>query len=428
MKVAFHTLGCKVNQNDTHGLEILFKNHGYSIVPFKAGADIYIINTCAVTSVGEQKSRQIIRKAVQYNPEAIVVVTGCYAQTSSGEIAGIPGVNLVVGMADRPRLVELVTDFQKNFQNQLTVNEIDSVWTDLSVSDPGERTRAMLKIEDGCDEFCSYCIVPYARGRVRSMPLIKVRQEFLNLVAKGYREIVLTGIHLGQYGKDLGITLYDLLQELLKIKGEYRIRLGSLEPHDLGKELIDIITGNHIICQHLHIPLQSGSDVILQKMNRHYNLEYYAKLIDRIRNGNDLIAVGTDLIVGFPGETDKDFERTCNFITNQNFSRIHVFRYSPRKGTPAALLPQKVPKRTQEERSKQIQLIAAQSSKEYAEKFLNRKVTVLIEEKNNEYWTGLSGEYIRVFVKSDLNLKNTLQSVLVNEIKNNQLAGTIVFK
>jgi MiaB-like tRNA modifying enzyme len=428
MKVALHTLGCKVNQNDSQAIADLFKDRGHDIVPFKAGADIYIINTCAVTKVSEQKSRQTIRKGMDLNPKAIVVVTGCYAQTAPQEIAGLPGVNLVVGIADRPRLVELVTEFAENYRNQVNVSPIADItgWHDLTVSDPGDRTRAMLKVEDGCNEFCAYCIVPYARGRVRSMPLSQAIRDYKNLAAKGFREIVLTGIHLGQYGKDIGLDLHALLAELVKVEGCNRIRLGSLEPKDLTPELLDLVADNPKICQHLHIPLQSGSDPVLQQMNRNYDLAYFADLVGRVRAKNPFMAIGTDLIVGFPGESATDFAMTCDFIEDQNFSRIHVFRFSPRPGTPAAEMPAKVQKGLQEERSRIIQQIAVTSAERYAKQFLNRPVEVLFEERDADGWGGLSGEYIRVSVQSGLDLKNSLQTVHILQQKNDQLLGKLI--
>lgn len=428
MKIAFHTLGCKVNQNDTESLASLFRERGHEIVPFDEVADVYIINTCAVTNLGERKSRQSIRRATAIRPQPVVVVTGCYAQTASGEVAGIPGVNLVVGMAERPRLAELVEDYCKDHRNLVRVGDIsrERSWIRLPVSHLTERTRATLKVQEGCDQFCSYCIVPLARGRIRSMPLKDAVNEFRVLVDSGYREIVLTGIHLGAYGKDLGLTLADLLQELLKVSGDYRLRLGSIEPHEFDENLLNIILNNNRICQHLHIPLQSGSERILKLMNRHYTLAYYSDLLKRIRRDNPLVAVGTDLIVGFPGETGLDFEDTCGFIIEQAFSRIHVFRFSPRQGTPAASFSGRVTGRIQEERSRKVQAIALQSSAEYASKFIENQVEVLFEEKTATGWTGLSGEYLRTEIATEEDLKNTMKKVLITGASGNILKGDCV--
>jgi threonylcarbamoyladenosine tRNA methylthiotransferase MtaB len=425
MKIAFHTLGCKVNQNDTESMTSLFRERGHEIVPFEAVADVYVINTCAVTNLGERKSRQSIRRAAAIKPRPVVVVTGCYAQTASGEVAGIPGVNLVIGMAERPRLAELVEEYCKDRHNLVRVGDIsrEKSWIKLPVSHLTERTRATLKVQEGCDQFCSYCIVPLARGRVRSLPLVEAFNEFRNLVDSGFREIVLTGIHLGAYGKDRGLTLTDLLMEVLKVPGDYRIRLGSIEPNEFDDRLLNIILNNNRICQHLHIPLQSGSDRILKLMNRHYTVAYYSRLLNRIRRENPLIAIGADLIVGFPGETDSDFEDTCSFLIEQSFSRIHVFRFSPRKGTPAASFPGRVPGGIQEERSRKVQAIALRSSSDYARKFLGKQAEVLLEEKTDAGWTGLTGEYLRAEVTTKEDLKNSIKTLLITGVSGNILKG-----
>jgi threonylcarbamoyladenosine tRNA methylthiotransferase MtaB len=425
MKIAFHTLGCKVNQNDTESMTSLFRERGHEIVPFEAVADVYVINTCAVTNLGERKSRQSIRRAAAIKPRPVVVVTGCYAQTASGEVAGIPGVNLVIGMAERPRLAELVEEYCKDRHNLVRVGDIsrEKSWIKLPVSHLTERTRATLKAQEGCDQFCSYCIVPLARGRVRSLPLVEAFNEFRNLVDSGFREIVLTGIHLGAYGKDRGLTLTDLLMEVLKVPGDYRIRLGSIEPNEFDDRLLNIILNNNRICQHLHIPLQSGSDRILKLMNRHYTVAYYSRLLNRIRRENPLIAIGADLIVGFPGETDSDFEDTCSFLIEQSFSRIHVFRFSPRKGTPAASFPGRVPGGIQEERSRKVQAIALRSSSDYARKFLGKQAEVLLEEKTDAGWTGLTGEYLRAEVTTKEDLKNSIKTLLITGVSGNILKG-----
>jgi threonylcarbamoyladenosine tRNA methylthiotransferase MtaB len=425
MKVAFDTLGCKVNQNDTQSLMAIFQGKGYEIVPFEALAGIYIINTCAVTRVGERKSRQTIRRAIDLNPGAIIVVTGCYAQTSAGEVAGIPGVNLVVGMADRSRIVELVEEFIRSRRNLVSVGEIEksTLWSHRTDEIHTRRTRAFLKIEEGCDQFCSYCIVPYARGRVRSMPPEQVMAEFAALLESGYKEIVLTGIHLGSYGKDSGAGLPGLLKELLTIEGHYRIRLGSIEPNDFGPELIETIMNSPKICRHLHIPLQSGNDRILKLMNRGYDGAYFSDLLVKIREWDPMVAIGTDLIMGFPGETEEDFASTCRFVLAQAFSRVHVFRFSPRQGTPANELPDRVPKAVQEERSKKIQAIASQSFLEYAGRFIGMPVEVLFEEEIAHGWIGLSGEYVKVETRTGENLKNFLGPVLVTGMVGESLVG-----
>lgn len=424
MKVAFHTLGCKVNQNDTESLMTLFQERGYEVVPFGSQADIYVVNTCAVTQTGAGKSRQMIRKAVGFRP-AVVVATGCYPQVSPEEAAQIEGVNLLVGMAERPKIVDLVEEYLTKHTNRLTITEQnDTKWVNLPHSHTMDRTRATLKIEEGCDQFCSYCIIPYARGRVRSMPLEMVRNEFKKLLSLGYKEIVLTGIHLGCYGKDLGLTLADALDALLALEGDFRIRLGSIEPTDFDERLISLVR-HPKVCQYLHIPLQSGSDSVLHRMKRDYDLAYYRDLINRLRAGNPLLGIGTDLIVGFPGETEENFRETVEFLEWATFSRIHVFRYSPRKGTPAAAMPGRIPKSVQEERSHQIIQLAQKTSLEYESRFLDRMVEVLFEEEKDGVWAGLSSEYLTVKVKSDHKLKNCLSPVRVIGIAKDYLIGVL---
>lgn len=429
MKVAFFTLGCKVNQNDSASLAALFQNKGYSVVPFEKSADIYVINTCSVTRTSDRKSAQIIRKAIGLTPGAVVVVTGCFAQMAPEEVSKIPGVNLVVGMAERPRIVELVESFMANRQNLMAICEGDgsnsSFWS-LDTAEATARTRATLKIEDGCEQFCSYCIVPYARGKVRSQPPNLVQEDFRRFLERGFKEIVLTGIHLGSYGKDLGVPFSSLLRELIKIPGDFRIRLGSIEPYDLSNSLLDLITGSDKICQFLHIPLQSGCDRILELMNRDYRTAFYAGLLSNIRARNPLMGIGTDLIVGFPGETEADFQVTRDFILHQNFSRIHVFRFSPRPGTQAATLPDRVPKKVQEARSQIVQQLAAGTAAAFARKFMEKPVRVLFEEQERGVWTGLSGEYLRVHIHSELNLRNSLRMVAVSKVNGNDLEGELL--
>lgn len=427
MKVAFHTLGCKVNQNDTDSLVALFTDKGYEIVPFSEESDIYVINTCVVTGTGESKSRQTIRRAIAANPGAVVVVTGCYAQTAPQVIEGIPGVNLILGMADRPRIVELVESFLAERHNICQVGSLDnSGWFELPPMGSRERTRAMLKIEEGCEDYCSYCIVPYARGKVRSMPPEQLVKAFENLLEQGFQEIVLTGIHLGSYGKDIGVNLQTVLEELLKINGNFRIRLGSLEPHDLGDALLETILNQPQVCQHLHIPLQSGSDRILRRMNRRYSRNEFQALVHKIRQGNSLMSVGTDLIVGFPGETATDFEETCQFLIEQEFSRIHVFKFSPRPGTPAANYPERVSGKIIDERSALVQQIATESAEKFARQFIGKQVHVLFEEQNDGQWQGMSGEYLRVEVTDQRHLKNQLLLARVHAHHKDQLVGILI--
>lgn len=427
MKVAFHTLGCKVNQKDTESLMALFEKRGYEIVPFEAGADIYVINTCAVTATGAQKSRQIIRKAVGFHPRA-VVATGCYPQVSPEEAAKVEGVNLLVGMAERPRIVDLVETYLRGAQNRLQMEKTNcDRWIDLPQGNGLDRTRAVLKIEEGCEEFCTYCIIPYARGKVRSMPPEQVVTNFEALIRQGYKEVVLTGIHLGAYGRDLKLSLGDVLKALLAIKGDFRIRLGSIEPTDFSEALIAQIAANPKICQYLHIPLQSGSDSILRRMHRRYTVNEYRNLLRQLRMKNPLLGIGTDLMVGFPGETEENFDSACQFLREQAFSRIHVFRYSPRRGTPAAKMPGRISRAVMENRSHQVMEIARKSSLDFARRFIGRQIRVLFEEQRENGWLGTSGEYLRIRVETnDQALKNLCRQVIVTGLdRQDELIGEL---
>lgn len=426
LKVGFYTLGCKVNQNDTESLMSLFRQRGYEIVPFGAEADICVVNTCAVTQTGASKSRQMIRKAIGFEPE-VVVATGCYPQVAAAEVGAITGVNLVVGMEERPKIVDLVEEYLQRRENRLQLQgDAQGSWIELPIEHASHRTRATLKVEEGCEQFCSYCIVPYARGKVRSMPLEQAVAGFRHLVASGFKEIVLTGIHIGSYGKDLGLTLAQLLASLLETPGDYRIRLGSIEPLDFDDTLLDLVLTHPKICPYFHIPLQSGSNEILKQMNRHYDRAYYQGLLRYIRKGNPLAGIGTDLIVGFPGETEVNFRETVDFVQRQAFSRMHVFRYSPRKGTPAATLPGRISRGIQEDRSQAILKIAAATMREFAAKFIGREVSVLFEESETGGWTGLSGEYLRVYLPTEENLKNQLIRVIVDRIEGELLVARLI--
>lgn len=340
MKVALTTLGCKVNQFETETMEGLFKQRGYEVVSFEARADVYVINTCSVTSLGDRKSRQIIRRAHRENPQAIVAVCGCYAQVAPDEIRAIEGVRVVLGTKERAHIVDYVEKAMQEDGIQGTITDIMKAKTfeDIPLYDSPERTRAFLKIEDGCQNFCSYCIIPYARGPVKSRLPEHVRREAEKLVAMGFKEIVLTGIHLGAYGRDLpgDITLADACREVLSVPGLKRLRLGSLESIELSPELFALIREDERFCAHLHLPLQAGSDKVLKDMNRHYDTQEFARLIEHIEEEVPGVAISTDIIVGFPGETEEDFEQGLAFVEKMNFARMHVFPYSRRTGTPAA--------------------------------------------------------------------------------------------
>ena len=336
--VAFHTLGCKVNTYESNAMLKIFNEAGYQEVDFKQVADVYVINTCTVTNTGDSKSRQMIRKAIRKNPKATICVVGCYSQTAPEEIEKIEGVGVVLGTQYRSDIVKYVDEHLETGEMVIKVDNVMNLrkFEDLNI-DRFKNTRAFLKIQDGCNNFCTYCIIPYARGRVRSRQKESVLNQAQRLVDNGYVEIVLTGIHTAGYGEDLDdYSFYELLVDLVKIKGLKRLRISSIETSQISDEIIDLIGSNEIIVDHLHVPLQAGSDATLKRMNRKYTTAEYLEKINKIRSYLPNIAFTTDVIVGFPGETDEEFEETYNFIKQVNYSELHVFPYSPRKNTPAA--------------------------------------------------------------------------------------------
>jgi len=401
-RVAFVTLGCKVNQFETEVVEGLFQERGYTVVDFSATAEVYVINTCSVTHLGERKSRQLIRRAVRTNPDAIVVVTGCYAQVSAQEIAAIEGVDIVIGTQDRNRIVDVVEEFSDLRQQRNLVTDIMKAdhFEDIPLLTTPDRTRAFLKIQEGCDNFCSYCIIPYARGPLRSRPLASVRKEAEKLIRAGFKELVLTGIHLGSYGRDLDghTTLADAVRAILSFPDSFRLRLGSVESLEISDDLIHLFQTDPRLCKHLHLPLQAGEDMILAAMNRHYTTEEYRALIRRIEHEIPDIAVSTDIIVGFPGETDEMHENALRFVDSMNFSRMHIFPYSRRQGTPAASFPHQVPEPVKKRRLLAMQQLAERKSSEFAARFIGKRVEVLVETSTEDGAEGLTEQYLRVYI------------------------------
>lgn len=418
-KVAIATLGCKVNQYDSNALAGMFVRRGYRIVDFDETADVYVINTCTVTHIGDRKSRQLIRRAVRKNPGAFVVVTGCYAQVSPGEVKALPGVDLVVGTQERERIVDLVEEALKGRCPRRSAGE---VWEEekefgiLPAPDGGDRVRAFLKIQEGCSSFCTYCIVPYARGPLKSRRPEDVLEEAKGFLARGFKEIVVTGTHAGAYGRDLdGETdLAGLLEALVKLPGLARLRISSVEPQDVGPRLIAVVAAHEKICRHLHIPLQSGDDTILKRMNRRYTSSSYRTLIVSLRRSVPEVAVTTDVMVGFPGETGEQFQKTYAFVREMAFSRLHVFKYSPRRMTPAALMPDQVPAPVKEERSRLLIALGEELARSYALSYAGRVVEVLVEEPSREFpgcFEGLTGNYLRVVFPAPAGLRGELVAV-----------------
>ena len=401
-RVALATLGCKVNQFETESMEGLFKQAGYDIVPFEQQAEVYVINTCSVTSMSDRKSRQMVRRAQHANPQAIIAVCGCYAQVSPEDVKGIEGVRVVLGTKERAHIVDYVEQAAREDGVVLdAVGDIMQAHTfeDIPLYDMPQRTRAFLKIEDGCENFCSYCIIPYARGPVKSRQPEAVRREAEKLVAAGFKEIVLTGIHLGAYGRDLAedVRLVDACRAVLAVPGLRRLRLGSLESLELSPELFALIREDARFCPHLHLPLQAGSDAILQAMNRHYDTAEFARLIANVEREVPGIAVSTDIIVGFPGETEELFQESLDFVARMNFARMHVFPYSRRAGTPAAARKDQVPGPVKKERVHRMQALGARNSEEFHRMFLGQTLDVLFETTTGGITDGLTNNYVRVY-------------------------------
>lgn len=406
--VAFMTLGCKVNQYETETMEGLFRQAGYKTVPFTEIADVYIINTCSVTMLGEKKSRQLVRRAQRQNEAALIAVTGCYAQLAPEVLESLPGVRLVVGTRDRGRIVELVEEAAAGDGILRDVGDIMAADTfeDIPLFSAPARTRAFLKIQEGCQNFCSFCIIPYTRGPLRSRSLASVRQEAGKLLSAGFQEIVLTGIHLGAYGRDLksGVTLVDAARTVLDFDELRRLRLGSLESIELSPELFALLKSDRRFARHLHLPLQAGADPILRAMNRPYNTAAFSRLLEKVREAAPGIAVSTDVIVGFPGETDELFQKSLSFVQRQGFARVHVFPYSRRPGTPAAARSDQVPGAVKKERARLMQAVADEIAAAYHAAFLGATVPVLFETKKNGTADGLTDTYIRVYTDTPVPL------------------------
>lgn len=398
--VAFATLGCKVNQYETEALAEQFVRRGYEVVPFGEPADVYVVNTCTVTHIGDKKSRQLIRRARRANPKAFIVATGCYAQVAPEEVEAV-GVDLVVGTRGREHLAELVDErLGKRDGPRRAVQEFDAAcaFEELPISRTAGRARAYIKVQEGCRDFCTYCIVPYARGPLRSRPAERVLEEAARLTANGYVEIVLTGTHLGAWGRDLPGAPYlaELVARVAEVPGLLRLRLSSIEPLEITPALIDLMASSAVICPHLHIPLQSGDDEILRRMGRRYTTREYALLVEHARSRIRDLAVTTDVMVGFPGETEEQFARSLAFVRRTAFSGLHVFKYSPRRGTPAATFSGQVPAKVKEKRSDVMLALDAELRREFASRYAGRTVEVLVEECVDGRAEGLTGNYLRV--------------------------------
>lgn len=405
--VAFTTLGCRVNQYDTDAMRGLFLQNGYETVDFDEKADIYVINTCSVTNMGERKSRQLIRKAKRTNEKAYIIVTGCYAQLAPDAIAAIEGVNLVIGTNNRHRIVELVEQLDstekqisvvRNIMEQATFEEMPLYGNEI------DKVRAFMKIQEGCNNYCTFCIIPYTRGKLKSRRLEDIMAEAKRLVAHGYREIVLTGIHLGNYGVELPekTTLADVVKALLTIPELQRIRLGSIESVEVSDELIDLMATEPRFCSHLHLPLQAGSDHILKLMNRHYTLDEFKQLIQRLRSRIEGLVITTDIIAGFPGETDEDFDETMKTVREIGFTHIHAFPYSKREGTPAAVMEDQVPEAVKKTRVALLNSLSQEGFTQYANTLLGKTVKILVEQEVDGQYLGFTNDYIHGTISKEL--------------------------
>ncbi|UHA74184.1 tRNA (N(6)-L-threonylcarbamoyladenosine(37)-C(2))-methylthiotransferase MtaB [Paenibacillus sp. 481] len=431
--VAFYTLGCKVNFYDTEAIWQLFKNEGYEQVDFESTADVYLINTCTVTNTGDKKSRQIIRRAVRRNPDAIIAVTGCYAQTSPAEIMDIPGVDLVVGTQDREKLMDFVGQIQTD---RTPINAVRNImktraFEELDVPDFSERTRAFLKIQEGCNNFCTFCIIPWSRGLSRSRKPDSVLEQARMLVASGYKEIVLTGIHTGGYGDDLdSYALTDLLWDLDKIDGLERIRISSIEASQIDDRMIEFLNASSKMCRHFHIPLQAGNTDVLKRMRRKYTVEEFSTKLARIREAMPDVAITTDVIVGFPGETDEQFREGYEFMKSVGFSEMHVFPYSKRTGTPAARMEDQVDEEVKHARVHELIDLSEQMQLEYAQKFVGQVVDVIPEreakgESGSGKIMGHSDNYLQVVFEGGEELIGQICRVKITEAGVNECQGVL---
>lgn len=432
--VAFYTVGCKVNFYDTEAIWQMFKNEGYEQVDFEQTADVYLINTCTVTNTGDKKSRQIIRRAIRRNPDAIVAVTGCYAQTSPAEILDIPGVDLVVGTQDRDKIIPYVKELQAQRRPINAVRNIMKTrqFEELDVPGFADHTRAFLKIQEGCNNFCTFCIIPWSRGLSRSRDPKNVVAQAKQLVAAGYNEIVLTGIHTGGYGDDLeDFSLADLLWELDKIEGLGRIRISSIEASQIDDRMLEVLKHSSKMCRHFHIPLQAGSNEVLKRMRRKYTIEEFEEKIAKIRAFMPEVAITTDLIVGFPGETDELFNEGFEAIKRIGFSEMHVFPYSKRTGTPAARMEDQVDEEVKNARVQQLIDLSEQMQLSYAEKFVGQVLEVIPERDEKGAWgtgyvAGFSDNYLQICFEGSKDLTGKLCRVQVTKADANTSEGRLV--
>lgn len=414
-KAALHNLGCKVNAYETEAMQELLEKNGYEIVPFKEGADVYVVNTCTVTNIADRKSRQMLHKARKMNPDAIVVATGCYVQTENQEVDDC--IDIVIGNNKKKDIVEILKQYEEERERTTDLIDIGHAkeYENLHLSRTGEHTRAYIKVQDGCNQFCSYCIIPYARGRVRSRAKEDVIEEVKTLAANGYKEVVLTGIHLSSYGVDIEDSLLSLILAVHEVDGIHRIRLGSLEPGIITEEFVRTISALPKVCPHFHLSLQSGCNATLRRMNRRYTAEEYAAKCQLLRKYFEHPALTTDVITGFPGETPEEFEESRAFVDSIDFYETHIFKYSRREGTKAAVMPKQVPEQIKAERSKVLIALSEEKQSRFEEELIGTTQEVLMEEaieREDGIWQiGHTKEYVKIGYKTEKNLANQLINV-----------------
>lgn len=435
-KVALHNLGCKVNSYEIDVMQQMLQKNNYKIVDFEQKADIYIVNTCSVTSIADRKSRQMLHKAKKNNPDAIVVAVGCYVQTGTEAILKDEGIDLAIGNNKKKDLVSILEQFLKEkgmhtedkTLHDTTIIDINHTkeYEEMTLEQTAEHTRAYIKIQDGCNQFCTYCIIPYARGRVRSRKKEDILREIEGLVARGYKEVVLTGIHISSYGTDFGrLALLDLVKSIQEIEGLHRIRLGSLEPRIVTEEFATELAKLSKVCPHFHLSLQSGSLNTLKRMNRHYTPSEYLKGVEQLRRAFANPAITTDVIVGFPGETEEEFEETRQFLEKIKLYEMHIFKYSVRKGTIAAKMPNQVPDSIKAERSEVLLAMEEVQSGEYRQTYIGQEVSVLFEEEKKilgeSYQIGHTKQYVKVAYKTSENLSNQIKTGKVTKLLTNDV-------
>lgn len=418
-KAALHNLGCKVNAYETEAMQQMLVRAGYEIVPFQEYADVYVINTCSVTNIADRKSRQMLHKAKKENPDSIVVAAGCYVQTSKEQAQADEAIDILIGNNRKHELVELLErcfaereQTQEKPESVPDINRREETYEELHLEQTAEHTRAFLKVQDGCNQFCSYCIIPYARGRIRSRQTAEVVREVQALAQNGCHEVVLTGIHLSSYGLDHGEDLLGLIWAVHEVEGIYRIRLGSLEPNIITEEFAGALAELPKVCPHFHLSLQSGCDATLKRMNRRYDTKGYAEKCAILRKHYEHPAITTDVIVGFPGETWEEFEETKAFLEEIHFYEMHIFKYSKREGTKAAVMEHQVPEEIKAERSGILLALEKEMSKEYRDYYIGQETEALLEEEilfeGKRYFTGYTKEYVKVAFRTEENLENIL--------------------